>query len=351
MRLRILLTTALCLLMATTVSAQRQKLQVGDPAPGLDIEEWVKGGETGIEKGQVYIVEFWATWCVPCRASIPHLTQLQKMYGEKGLTIIGISTEEPDVVRPWVKAQGKKMDYTVAVDRRNGTDRAWKQAAEIKGIPTAFVVDRQGKIAFIGNPHPKADGKELEHVVSQVLRGRYDPKLMKRAEPMLKAARSARKTRTWRMALRHYDEIIALDPNVFADVCLERFEMILVDQEDREGAYAYARQELMGGHFADDAAALAMMAEKIATDPNIDRSDRDMAFALEAANAAAQLTNQRDPDILASLALVHFQRGELPQAIRLQKRAWMMATPSAKAAYKRVLDTYHDADRTASLRP
>ena len=50
------------------------------------------------------------------------------------------------------------MAYTVAVDRRKSTDRAWRQAADLPGIPAAFIVDRQGKIAFIGNPHPKVDG-------------------------------------------------------------------------------------------------------------------------------------------------------------------------------------------------
>ena len=112
--------TVLCLAMASSAYGQKNKLNIGDDAPGLDIEQWVSGGETTIERGQVYIVEFWATWCVPCKASIPHLNELQNDYGDRGLTVIGISTEEPDVVAPWVKAQGSRMGYTARHGCRSG---------------------------------------------------------------------------------------------------------------------------------------------------------------------------------------------------------------------------------------
>ena len=106
---------ALCLSLTAVAAAQREKLQVGDEAPGLDIDAWVKGEAVTIETGRVYVVEFWATWCGPCRKSIPHLTKLQKEYGSDGLTIIGISDEEADVVKPFVQRQGENMGYTVAV--------------------------------------------------------------------------------------------------------------------------------------------------------------------------------------------------------------------------------------------
>ena len=83
--------------------------QVIEVAPGLDIEEWVQGGEKTLEKGTVYVVEFWATWCGPCRKSIPHLSKLNDEYGDDGLVIIGVSDEEPDTVRNFVKGQGKKL--------------------------------------------------------------------------------------------------------------------------------------------------------------------------------------------------------------------------------------------------
>ena len=76
----------LALTLACGAFAQNTKplptLRVGEPAPKIEVAKWVKGSPTkGFELGKVYVVEFWATWCPPCRTSIPHLTELQKKYG------------------------------------------------------------------------------------------------------------------------------------------------------------------------------------------------------------------------------------------------------------------------------
>ena len=115
MRLRTMLSTIVCLSLASSVMAA-DKLEVGHAAPGLDIEEWVKGSETSITNGSVYVVEFWATWCAPCRKAIPHLTKLQDYYGDDELKVIGVSTEELDTVKTFVKRQGER----IAEGRRSG---------------------------------------------------------------------------------------------------------------------------------------------------------------------------------------------------------------------------------------
>src|SRR5438105_7662375 len=70
-------------------------LKVGDKAPGLSVEKWVKGDEVkGFEANKVYVVEFWATWCGPCKESIPHLTKLQKDFKDKSVTVIGVAASE-----------------------------------------------------------------------------------------------------------------------------------------------------------------------------------------------------------------------------------------------------------------
>ena len=347
MKLRSIITAAAALCLASSVMAQ-DKLSVGSNAPGLDIETWVKGKETTIESGKVYVVEFWATWCGPCRKSIPHLTKLQKEYEDEGLVIIGVSTDqETQKVEPFVKGQRDQMNYTVAIDRSGGTQRAWMQAANKSGIPCAFIVDRKGKVAWIGNPHPQAN-EGFEETLKQVMSGRFDPKLNKQSEPVVQAARSARKVRNWMLASKHYDEVIALDGKIFAPVALEKFDMYLIDMDNREKAYDYARNELMGQKFASDAGALQMLAEKIAIDPKIDHAKRDMDLALEVAEASRRVAGENDAQALATVALVRYHRGEVDQAIELQKQAYFAANPKAKAEFKRKLTDYQEASQRAS---
>jgi thiol-disulfide isomerase/thioredoxin len=345
MRLSNLIVAALALALSAVALGKPEKLAIGDQAPGLNIDVWVKGSEVQLQAGKVYVIEFWATWCVPCKKSIPHLTELQKKYGRDKLVIVGISDEPAATVEPFVQQQGDNMDYVVATDRRNGTNRAWMKAAGMQGIPTAFIVDRSGKIAFIGNPLDES----FDLTLASVMSGRYDPVLQEQAAPMLQSARRARQVRNWRMALRHYDEVIGLDSMVFADVAIERFSMILLDMKDPEQAYEYARDELIGGKFAKDAGALRMLAEEIATSPDIEREGRDLEVAMTAAEKALALEGTRDPESLSMAALVHFHRGEIDEAVELQTRAYFLAAPEAKAGYKRVLSSYrHAADRASS---
>lgn len=148
------------LLLAGFKSVNGQTLTVGMPAPKLKVESWLKGTPvTQLDTGKIYVVEFWATWCMPCRAMIPRLTELQAKYKDK-VTIIGVSVLEknPDYVPVFVESMGDKMNYHVAKDDRSQADTPsgymainWLTAAGAPGIPWAFIIDKSGKIAFEGN--------------------------------------------------------------------------------------------------------------------------------------------------------------------------------------------------------
>jgi thiol-disulfide isomerase/thioredoxin len=138
-------------------------LKVGSNAPALTVKNWVKGAPvSSLETGKAYVVEFWATWCGPCIDSIPHLTQIAQ--ANKNVTFIGMAASERagnekqalQTVQKFVKSQGDKMNYTVAFATDGKMNKDWMQAAGRGGIPSAFVVDTQGKIAYIG--HPMEDG-------------------------------------------------------------------------------------------------------------------------------------------------------------------------------------------------
>src|SRR6185503_13787017 len=108
----------------TFSSAAETALKVGDPAPKLQTGKWVQGDPVKeFEKGKAYIVEFWATWCGPCRVSIPHLNEIHNKFKGKGLVVIGQDCAERDesLVAPFIKKMGDKMTYRVALDDKQGS--------------------------------------------------------------------------------------------------------------------------------------------------------------------------------------------------------------------------------------
>lgn len=148
-------------------------LKVGDKAPALKVGKWVKGDPiTKLDPAKVYVIEFWATWCGPCKQSIPHLTELAKKYKGK-VTFAGISVWERGDVPAFVKSMGAKMDYSVATDASNDhMANAWMAAAGEHGIPSAFVVGKDNKILWIG--HPMDPRRDLDKVLGEVIAGKYD---------------------------------------------------------------------------------------------------------------------------------------------------------------------------------
>ncbi|MFN3344387.1 MAG: TlpA family protein disulfide reductase [Chloroherpetonaceae bacterium] len=104
-------------------------------------------------KGKGVIINFWATWCPPCRAEIPDMIELQKEYESKGFSFIGIAVgDEEEKVKAFVSAQ--KMNYPVAMGSRELAASYGKFTKEgaIRGIPTSFVINGKGEIVdyFIG---------------------------------------------------------------------------------------------------------------------------------------------------------------------------------------------------------
>lgn len=93
-------------------------------------------------RGKVVIIDFWATWCPPCRKGIPDLIDIKKKYGPKGVEIIGVSvdTDTKNEVIPFIKEKG--INYPVVYGNQN----VYMQYGGIRAIPTTFVIDKEGKI-------------------------------------------------------------------------------------------------------------------------------------------------------------------------------------------------------------
>ena len=136
-------------------------LKTGDAAPKLNCGEWIQGKPVSeFAKDKAYLIEFWATWCVPCVAAIPHLNALHLKFKEKGLVVIGQNVEGKDQtpVKAFVKKMADRMTYPVALDQMSGSEQGsmgkmWLEAAGLNGIPSAFLVGKDGRLAWIGHPN------------------------------------------------------------------------------------------------------------------------------------------------------------------------------------------------------
>ena len=327
------LVTAAAVACFATVGFAGDKLSVGDAAPAVKAGKWVKGEPVKeFESGKVYVVEFWATWCPPCRDSIPHLTKLQKEYKDKGVTIIGVSSEQGGLskVEPFVDDWGDKMNYTVVFDDDRETSKAYMEAAGKSGIPTAFVVDQQSRIAWIGHPMNGLDGV-LEKVVAGTWDAASEAAMQKKAEELLGKVQQQWSNGDKAAALETIDELIAVDPNVYGGYSIQKFTILLSDPavKDEAAAFAYA-DKISDSFLKDNAQALNSIAWLTLTTPGV--TNRDLDLATKLAERAAKLTDHEEPAILDTLAYALHADGDLDGAIKWQRRAVDLAGDNAELA-------------------
>ena len=131
---------------AVAAEEENAALKVGDEAPEVQAAAWLNSDPLALEglRGKIVVVEFWATWCPPCRTSIPHLVELYRKFSKQGVVIMGLTNEGKSTVDPFAINLG--MVYPVGCGSMSGRPYG------VKSIPRAFIVDPAGKIAWIGNP-------------------------------------------------------------------------------------------------------------------------------------------------------------------------------------------------------
>jgi thiol-disulfide isomerase/thioredoxin len=118
-------------------------LKPGDSLPDLSSFK-LEGKLPDSLKGQVVLLDFWASWCAPCKSSFPAMEELNAKYRDKGLTIVAVSVDEkPENMQQFLKAL--KISFTVVRDAQ----QKLVSAADVPTMPTSFLIDRSGKIRFV----------------------------------------------------------------------------------------------------------------------------------------------------------------------------------------------------------
>jgi thiol-disulfide isomerase/thioredoxin len=325
---------------APAPAAAQNTLKVGDAAPALKVTHWVKGDPlASLEAGTVYIVEFWATWCGPCRRTIPHLSEIAKKYKDKGVKVVGVSIWEETAdsagtpidpmpaIKLFVEEMGANMDYHVGYGgaEQGGMAETWMRAANRQGIPSAFIVDKAGKVAWIGHPMDASMPKTLDAVIA----GTFDP--TKAAEEAVKATQTQARAKELGNKLRaaiqggRADEAVdtaremfKLDPALFPNAAGVVFQQVMVNMKKQDLAYAFAK-EMFAGPIKDSAQDLNTIAWTILDDSAVVK--RDIPLALSMAERAAELTKHEDGAMLDTLARAYWETGEKQRAVDTQRKA------------------------------
>jgi len=119
----------------------------GKPMPALNVTGWVNGEVTPEQmKGKVVIVDFYATWCGPCMAAIPHNNEMLKTYKDKGLLIVGVCTSSRGQEKMDQTVKDRSIEYPSARDPQLKSQKDWA----VQYYPTYAIVDRKGIVRAIG---------------------------------------------------------------------------------------------------------------------------------------------------------------------------------------------------------
>ena len=255
---KIILYVALFLGLQTQAQEKKIALSVGDAIPELKYSKWIKGNPiSNFNDGKTYIFEFWATWCGPCIAEMPHLSKIAKQYQGKA-EVIGVNVWEKvgdkpyesslDKVIKFVEGSGDRMAYNVVADN-NAQDVAnnWLKPAGVNGIPTTFIV-KNNTIQWIGHPY------RMDSVLATIVDGSHDMLAFKKEyeEKQLKSqnsqaevarlfeeANAAAKAKDLDKAFNILDGLEASQPVYKFSISFGKFNMLLEHKSEADAMAFY----------------------------------------------------------------------------------------------------------------
>ncbi len=326
------------------VEAEPEPLLIGSPAPQLDIEHWIQDGGghfakvSEFEAGKVYIVEFWATWCGPCIASMPHIAELQHEYADRGVQVVSITREDPETVEKFLdrEVRGAKegdeaktyrdltSGYCLTSDPDKSSSRDYMTAAKQSGIPCAFIVGKDAKIEWIG--HPMSIDEPLEQVVT----GSWNRDAFAEEFSAKQAIRAVMTEATREMRTGKIDNAVAIldiamrDPKLASQksaLGTMKFQMLASKSDYADVATACALELLEDESM--DAAGVNQLAWTIYQYSAAKRfhSDEVIQAAIDLSQQTVDDAGPQKPYLLDTLAHLHYTLGDLETALKIQQSA------------------------------
>jgi thiol-disulfide isomerase/thioredoxin len=318
-------------------------LKIGDKAPALAVTKWLQGSDfKSFEKDKVYVIEFWATWCVPCIRMMPHMSLLQEEYKEKGVTFVAFTSKDDkgnnlESVSKFVEKRGPKLKYAFAYADDSTTDNAWMKASGRSGIPCCFVVGKDGTLAFAGHP------MVVDEVLPKVIAGTWtkeDAAGMEKVETEITKLAEALEGEP-EPALKLLTEFETKHPKL-ADI------PFLIDP--KLAAQLMAKRYAAAGQFAEHVIAKAVQSSDLKSlqdvslrlrTPDAGGDKTLLALSVKAAEGMVKVAGEKDLIALVFLAEAHFGAGDKTRAKEFGGKALAAAvTDDQKAKVMELIKKY-----------
>ena len=151
---------------AIIVASAAFAADTGGPAPAFTLTA-LSGGQTALSqyKGQVVLVNFWATWCGPCQQEMPLLDQMYRKYKPAGFTLIGVNVDKEEPAVKELLAR-KPVSFPVLLDPANQVSKAY----HVDEMPSSVIIDRKGDIRYIHRGYRPGDENEYQDRIRQLIR-------------------------------------------------------------------------------------------------------------------------------------------------------------------------------------
>jgi hypothetical protein len=278
--------------------------EIGDPAPELQIAEWVKGSPVSVaadKNGRILVVDYWATYLPTNTETISVVNALQQRYRPQGVVVVGITDEQPERVRGYVRTVGSAMDYTIALDDDRKTQRAYHKAFGFKGAHRTYIIDPKGRMIWDGHP-----SGGLEQALAQVVEGTYD-------------VGRERKSRELKARIGEYlQKVSQVEPPDFIPMRRMGKRIIADGKEFPFHLNAFAWEILAGKGVIY----------------------RDRVLAERAALVANEVTEWSLPALIDTYARALFDTGRTQEATDYQRKAIELADPAEQTRLEKTLKEY-----------